>query len=118
MDQLNKIVRVGEYNTGLQKSVTVTKAESVRVGQMVSWNSSGGRAEGKVVRILESGKYKVPNSSFEITGTKESPAAVIMLYRDGKPTKTMVGHKVGTLTVKAVAKGPSKDFKPNNTKLN
>jgi len=73
------------------------KADSVRVGQMVSWNSSGGRATGKVERIIRNGEYKVPNSSFTITGTPDAPAAVIRLYRDGKPTNTMVGHKVGTL---------------------
>jgi hypothetical protein len=79
---------------------SMEKADSVRVGQMVSWNSSGGRAEGKVTRIVRSGKYKVPNSSFEITGTPEDPAVVIRLYRDGKPTDTTVGHKMKTLTVK------------------
>jgi hypothetical protein len=73
------------------------KADSVRVGQMVSWNSSGGRATGKVERIIRDGKYKVPNSDFTITGTPDAPAAVIRLYRDGKPTDTKVGHKVGTL---------------------
>jgi hypothetical protein len=76
------------------------KAESVRVGQMVSWNSSGGRAEGKVIRIVRNGKYNVPNSSFTINGTPEDPAVVIRLYRDGKETDTIVGHKMKTLTVK------------------
>jgi hypothetical protein len=76
------------------------KAESVRVGQMVSWNSSGGRAEGKVIRIVRNGKYNVPNSSFTITGTPEDPAVAIRLYRDGKETDTIVGHKMKTLTVK------------------
>jgi len=75
----------------------VNKADSVRVGQMVSWNSSGGRAEGKVIRVIRNGKYKVPNSSFTITGTPDAPAAVIRLYRNGKPTDTIVGHKVETL---------------------
>ena len=37
----------------------MNKAESVRVGQMVSWNSSGGRAEGKVIRLVRNGKYNV-----------------------------------------------------------
>ena len=78
----------------------MNKAESVRVGQMVSWNSSGGRAEGKVKRIIRDGSYKVPDSDFTITGTEESPAAVIELYRDGKPTGRMVGHKIQTLSAK------------------
>jgi hypothetical protein len=73
------------------------KASSVRVGDMVSWNSSGGTARGKVTRVVRNGKIKVPNSSFTITGTPEDPAVAIRLYRDGKPTDTIVGHKMKTL---------------------
>jgi len=74
------------------------KASNVRVGDMVSWNSSGGTARGKVTRVVRNGKVKVPNSSFTITGTEEDPAVVIRLYRDGKPTDITVGHKMKTLT--------------------
>jgi hypothetical protein len=73
----------------------LSKAGSV--GSMVSWNSSGGTATGKIVRIIRNGKYNVPNSDFTVTGTPEDPAAVIRVYRDGKPTDTLVGHKVKTL---------------------
>lgn len=73
------------------------KATSVRVGDMVSWNSSGGTARGKVTRVVRNGKIKVPNSSFTITGTPEDPAVAIRVYRDGKPTDTIVGHKMKTL---------------------
>jgi hypothetical protein len=75
----------------------VVKADSVRVGQMVSWNSSGGRAQGKVTRVIRSGSYNVPNSDFVINGTEENPAVVITLYRDGKPTDTTVAHRMSTL---------------------
>jgi hypothetical protein len=75
----------------------IGKADSVRVGQMVSWNSSGGRATGKVTRIIRNGKYNVPGSDFTITGTPDNPAVAIRLYRDGEPTDTMVGHKMSTL---------------------
>ena len=78
----------------------MNKAENVRIGQMVSWNSSGGRAEGKVRRVIRDGSYNVPDSDFTINGTPENPAAVIELYRDGKPTGRMVGHRVGSLTAK------------------
>lgn len=73
------------------------KADGIQVGDMVSWNSSGGTARGKVIRIIRDGKYNVPDSSFEITGTEEDPAVAIRLYRDGKPTDVMVGHKLNTL---------------------
>jgi hypothetical protein len=74
--------------------------KAMGVGSMVSWNSSGGTATGKIVRIIRNGSYNVPNSDFTVTGTPEDPAAVIRIYRDGKPTETLVGHKVKTLRSK------------------
>lgn len=71
--------------------------KGIGVGSMVSWNSSGGTATGKIKRIIRDGKYNVPNSDFTVTGTKEDPAAVIEVYRDGKPSGVMVGHKLKTL---------------------
>jgi vesicle coat complex subunit len=98
------VEEVGIMNlTGTAKrlvQVAVEKAVSVQTGDMVSWNSSGGRAEGKVSRIIRSGKINVPDSSFSIEGTEDDPAALIVLYRDGKPTDTKVGHKVSTLKKK------------------
>jgi len=79
---------------------TMNKAVSVKSGDMVSWNSSGGKAQGKVVRVISSGKINVPDSSFSIEGSEDDPAALIQLYRDGKPTETKVGHKVSTLKKK------------------
>lgn len=78
-------------------SVSMNKAKSVKNGDMVSWQSSGGKAQGKVVRVVSSGKVNVPDSSFTITGTEDDPAVLIQLYRDGKPTETKVGHKMSTL---------------------
>jgi hypothetical protein len=76
----------------------VEKAKDFKAGDMVSWNSSGGRAQGKIIRVFRDEKFKVPNSSFTITGTPEEPAAEIRLYRGGEPTQTIVGHKIKTLT--------------------
>ena len=73
------------------------KANSVRVGQMVSWNSSGGRAEGRVKRVIRNGSYNVPDSDFTINGTPDNPAVVIEVYRDGKPSGRMVGHRMNSL---------------------
>ena len=80
-----------------EMAYAMKKAMSVSTGDMVSWNSSGGMATGKIVRIVREGKINVPDSSFEIEGTEDDPAALIQLYRDGKPTETKVGHKVSTL---------------------
>ena len=80
----------------------VEKATNLKRGDSVSWNSSGGTARGKITKIITSGSEQVPDSSFRITGTEEDPGALIRLYRelDGKykPTDTIVGHKVKTLT--------------------
>ena len=71
--------------------------EALGVGSMVSWNSSGGRATGKIRRIIRSGTYNVPNSDFTLNASEDDPVAVITLYRDGKPTDITVGHKLKTL---------------------
>lgn len=84
------------------------KADSVRIGQMVSWNSSGGRATGKVIRIIRNGKYNVPDSDFTITGTPDNPAVAIRVYRDGEPTDRIVGHKMDTL--RRVGKSMNQDI--------
>ena len=75
----------------------VEKADSVRVGQMVSWNSSGGTARGKVRRIIRSGSYNVPGTDITINATEENPAVVITLYRDGDATDTTVAHRMSSL---------------------
>lgn len=82
------------------ESKVIAFEKNVSVGDMVSWNASGGTAEGKILRIERSGKINVPDSSFEIEGSEDDPAALITLYRDGKPTDTKVGHKVSTLKKK------------------
>lgn len=80
------------------------KAEpgDVKTGDFVIWNSSGGRARGKITRILRRGTLRVPDSSFTITATPDDPAALIRVYREEGnqwvPTDVMVGHKVSTLT--------------------
>jgi HK97 family phage major capsid protein/HK97 family phage prohead protease len=72
--------------------------DALKVGDMVSWNSSGGRARGKIVKVVRDGEIDVPDSEFVIKGTEDDPAALIRLYRDGEPTDTEVGHKFSTLT--------------------
>ena len=70
----------------------VFKADSVRVGQTVSWNSSGGRASGKVKRIITSGSYNVPGTSVTINASEEDPAVVIELE-----SGQLVAHRRSTL---------------------
>ena len=85
----------GKDWTTAQSLTDIFKA--VGVGSMVSWNSSGGRATGKIRRIIRSGTYTVPGTSFTLNASEDDPVAVITLYRDGKATDITVGHKLKTL---------------------
>jgi hypothetical protein len=85
------------------------KAKKVREGDMVSWNSSGGTARGKVIHVMDYGTLDVPNTDFKIKGEKDDPAVLIQLYRDGEPTDTQVGHKASTLKKKLVTKHGNHD---------
>ena len=75
------------------------KAESdaLKVGDMVSWDSSGGRAKGKITRIVRSGSLSVPKTSFTLNATEDNPACLIKVYRGDEPTDTIVGHRFRTL---------------------
>ena len=72
--------------------------DALKLGDFVSWNSAGGRAKGKIIKIERDGKINIPNSELTITGTEDDPAALIQVYRSGEPTDTEVGHKFNTLT--------------------
>lgn len=73
-------------------------AANLRVGSLVTWNHRGGSASGKIVKIVRTGKLKIPNSTLELKASAEQPAALIQLIKDGKLTKVMVGHKLTTLS--------------------
>jgi hypothetical protein len=92
--------KLNEYVAALDR--IIEKASKLKRGDSVSWNSSGGTARGKITKVITSGSEQVPNSSFKITGTPEDPGALIRVYaKDGdgyKPTDTIVGHKLSTLT--------------------
>ena len=75
---------------------------TLRVGDWVRWNSSGGTARGQIEEIVTDGVINVPDSNFEVTGTAVDPAALIRIYervQEGwRETDTLVGHKFSTLT--------------------
>lgn len=79
------------------------KAVTVKVGDFVEWDSSGGMARGRITRIVRSGTLKVPGTDFTLNATEDDPAVLIRIYgkdKDGKwaATTTIVGHRVSTLT--------------------
>ena len=70
----------------------------LKIGDFVEWNSSGGKATGRIEHIMREGVLGIPDSSFSIEATKEDPAALIRIYKDGAETPTLVGHRFSTLT--------------------
>jgi len=90
-----------EEATG-DRSEDRAKPGDLKEGDFVSWNSSGGRARGRIEHIMREGTLGVPDSEFSINATEDDPAALIRIYRpsdDGwNATETMVGHRFSTLT--------------------
>ena len=78
------------------------KPGSVSEGDFVSWNSSGGRARGRVDHVMDYGTLDVPGTDFKLDASEKDPAALITLYEEvsggWRATETQVGHKVATLT--------------------
>jgi len=72
--------------------------EGIKTGDMVGWNSSGGHAMGRVEHIMRDGVLGIPNSKFSIKASKDNPAVLIRIYKDGEETETLVGHKMSTLS--------------------
>ena len=72
--------------------------DALKTGDFVAWNASGGRARGKITRVVRDGKIDVPSSSFVINGTPEDPAALIQVYRNGEGTDIYAGHRFSALT--------------------
>lgn len=70
----------------------------LRVGSIVTWSHRGGSATGKIVKIVRSGKLKIPNSSLALTASADEPAALLRLIKNDELTKVMVGHKLSTLS--------------------
>jgi HK97 family phage portal protein len=75
---------------------------AVAEGDFVSWDSSGGRARGRIDHVMDYGTLDIPGTDFKIDATEEDPAALITLYEEvsggWRATETQVGHKVATLT--------------------
>jgi HK97 family phage prohead protease len=77
--------------------------EDLKVGDFVQWNSSGGNAQGKIVRISKDGEVSSSISEYTLTGTPEDPAYVIKLLQkdqDGNDvlTEQTVVHRADALS--------------------
>ena len=69
------------------------EAGSLKVGDMVSWDSSGGRARGEITKIVKEGKLPVPDTDFTLNASEDNPAALIRVYQGGEPSDVIVGHR-------------------------
>jgi len=71
--------------------------EDLKIGDFVSWNSSGGAARGKIKRVVRNGETGIQG----ISGTPEDPAAVITVWRKSgdkyEASDVEVAHKFSTL---------------------
>ena len=76
--------------------------DGLKVGDFVRWNTPGGKAQGKIKRVVKDGKIDVPGSEFVINGTEDDPAALIAIYRSGsegwRETDVMAGHRFSALS--------------------
>jgi HK97 family phage prohead protease len=73
------------------------EAGDLKVGDFVSWDSSGGRAKGKIIKIHTEGSVDIPDSALTITASEDDPVALIKIYRGDEETDRIVGHKFSTL---------------------
>lgn len=102
----------GEDSTYKDDEEMNTRAVDV-VGDYVSWDSSGGTARGRIVRVLREGTLQVPDTDFSIEAQEDDAAVLIRIYqelRDGYvATDTLVGHKASTLTSIEPLREPSEE---------
>lgn len=95
------LVNAREAYKQLPLSVKEAGPNDLKVGDFVSWNSSGGRSQGQIERVVRDGTINVPDSSFTVEGTEDNPAALIVVWQNGSDgwaaTDTKVGHKFSTL---------------------
>ncbi len=101
-EKWDEFVDGGYYCNAWQADEERALPNELKVGDFVSWNSSGGRARGAIVRIQTSGNLNVPETDFSISANEDDPAALIRIYQKVEggwsATETLVGHKVSTLT--------------------
>ena len=77
---------------------TESKAEQraepneLAVGDFVRWNSSGGNAYGRIIKVENDGELEA-DSGFKVNGTTDDPAALIRIYRYDSESDAYVERK-------------------------
>ena len=62
------------------------------VGDFVRWNSSGGNAYGRIIKVEKDGEVEA-DSGFIVKGTEDDPAALIRIYRYDSESDAYVERK-------------------------
>lgn len=93
-----------EFNDDSIKSPFENRASAARIGEgsFVSWNTSNGRAKGKVEKVATKGQAK-SSEGYTIEATPDHPAFVIRIYKEQGngwvPTDVTTVHRPDILTV-------------------
>jgi hypothetical protein len=72
---------------------SVSEAGGFRLGDMATWD--GG--EGRVEHLMTEGCLGLEGSQYSIEASKDDPAALLRIYRNGQPTEYLVGKAVAEL---------------------
>jgi HK97 family phage prohead protease len=101
-EELDSVADIGDEAMPDEEFMTRALPDELEVGDFVSWRASGGRARGRITRIVRDGELTAPESDFTISGTPDDPAAMIRIYEqteDGwRDTPVLVVHRFTTLT--------------------
>lgn len=107
----NDVAKNEEIGKAVDRHILKAAPGSLKVGDFVSWGSSGGTARGKIQSIKTSGSINVPGADVTITAEEDDPAVLIRVYRKSgngwEPSDVRVGHKMSTLTKIDALPGPT-----------
>jgi hypothetical protein len=81
-----------------------------KVGDFVKWGSSGGTTRGKIEVISKDHPVVASDYNYNVTPKENNPATLIRIYRDGKPTKELVAHLMGSLTKTSIEKATAPTY--------
>lgn len=72
----------------------LSEAGGFRLGDVVVWD--GG--EGRIEHLMAEGYLGMKGSPFAIRASRDDPAALLRVYRNGQPTEYLVGKPVSVLS--------------------
>ena len=93
-----------EFNDDSIKAPFENRASAARIGEgsFVSWNTSNGRARGKVEKVATKGEAK-SSEGYTIEATPDHPAFIIRIYKEQGngwvPTDVTTVHRPDILTI-------------------